>query len=111
MTAPLTLSSRNFDLSASATSGKKLADYINEAETDFLNARPPRTWPRTGEFAGGILAYFEIDWQTLPGQSCQGDVRCKRPPAGTGFDWEEWVVRKPSSDRCQALYSPRCAHR
>jgi hypothetical protein len=69
---------------------------------DFLWARPPRTWPKAKEFAGGILAFFEIDWATSPGHPCQGAVRQKRPPASTGFDWAKWVVRKPGSDRSEA---------
>lgn len=69
---------------------------------DFLGASPPRTWPKAKEYAGGILAYFEIDWATSPDRRCQGAVRPKRPPEGTGFDWARWVVRKPDSDRSEA---------
>lgn len=69
---------------------------------DFLWASPPRTWPKAKEFAGGILAYFEIDWATSPGRPCQGAVRHRRPQQGTGFDWAKWVVRKPDSDRSEA---------
>jgi hypothetical protein len=69
---------------------------------DFLWARPPRTWPKAKEFAGGILAFFEIDWAAAPNRPCQGAVRAKRPQESTGFDWAKWVVRKPDSDRSEA---------
>jgi hypothetical protein len=69
---------------------------------DFLGARPPRTWPRAREWAGGILAFFEIDWETSPGRGCRGTVRRKRPENSTGFKWAEWVVRQPDSDRSEA---------
>jgi hypothetical protein len=58
---------------------------------DFLGARPPRTWPKEREWAGGILAYFEIDWETSPGHGCRGIVRQKRPEQGTRFKWAEWA--------------------
>lgn len=61
---------------------------------DFLGARPPRTWPKEREWAGGILAYFEIDWEALPGHGCRGIVRHKRPEEGTGFPWAEWGAGK-----------------
>ena len=58
---------------------------------DFLGAQPPRTWPKEREWAGGILAYFEIDWEALPGHDCRGIVRQKRPEEGTRFKWAEWA--------------------
>ena len=58
---------------------------------DFLGARPPSTWPQEGEWAGGILAYFEIDWQILRDHGCCGSVCSKRPEEGTRFNWGEWV--------------------
>jgi hypothetical protein len=69
---------------------------------DFLFSRPPRTWPKAKEYAGGILAYFEVDWSASPGRPCQGTVRQKRPKEGTGFDWANWVERKPDSDHSDA---------
>ncbi len=57
---------------------------------DFLGTRPPRTWPKEREWAGGILAYFEIDWETWPGRGCRGVIRHKRPEEGTRFKWAEW---------------------
>ena len=59
---------------------------------DFLGTEPPRTWPSEREWAGGILAYFEIDWETLPGHGCRGIVRHTRPKEGTKFNWAEWVA-------------------
>lgn len=59
---------------------------------DFLGTRPPRTWPKEREWAGGILAYFEIDWETSAGDGCRGIVRHKRPEEGTGFKWAEWAA-------------------
>ena len=69
---------------------------------DFLRARPPRTWPEAREWAGGILAYFEIDWETSPSHGCRSIVRLKRPHESTRFNWAEWVVRRPGSDESEA---------
>lgn len=69
---------------------------------DFLWSKPPRTWPKAKEWAGGILAFFEVDWATQPGRACQLAVHFKRPQESTGFDWAQWVVRKPGSDRSEA---------
>lgn len=69
---------------------------------DFFGARRPRTWPKAREWAGGILAYFEIDWETPLGHVCRGIVRHKRPEKSTGFEWDEWVVRAPGSDESKA---------
>ncbi len=59
---------------------------------DFLGERPPLSWPQKREWAGGILAYFEIDWESLPGHDCRGTIRHKRPKESTGFDWAGWVA-------------------
>jgi hypothetical protein len=69
---------------------------------DFLGELPPRTWPQTSEWAGGILAYFEVDWKTSPEHGCRGTVRQMRPVDGTGFDWSRWVVRTPGIDEATA---------
>ena len=61
---------------------------------DFLGTFPPRTWPKEYEWAGGILAYFEIDWEISPEGGCRGIVRNKRPEESTGFKWDEWVAKK-----------------
>lgn len=69
---------------------------------DFLRANPPPTWPAVREWAGGILAYYEIDWESSPERGCRGIVRQKRPPTDTHFEWSQWVVRTPGADRSQA---------
>lgn len=69
---------------------------------DFFGAKAPRTWPKDREFAGGILAYMEIDWETSPEGRCQGVVRQKRPQAGTAFNWARWVVRGLLPDQSKA---------
>jgi hypothetical protein len=69
---------------------------------DFLKAKPPQTWPTPGEWAGGILAYFEIDWEVSPELGCRGIVRHKRPPESTRFEWAKWVVHTPDSDESRA---------
>ncbi|MEZ6035776.1 MAG: hypothetical protein R3C17_21975 [Planctomycetaceae bacterium] len=57
---------------------------------DFLGSRPPSSWPKEREWAGGILAYCEIDWDKLSGEPCHGTVRFMTPPASTGFEWQKW---------------------
>lgn len=57
---------------------------------DFLGAYPPAAWPREPEWAGGILAYCEIDWQKRAGKGSRGSVRFMKPPRNTGVDWEAW---------------------
>ncbi len=66
---------------------------------DFLGARPPRTWPQEREWAGGILAYIEIDWETIPGQPCHAIMRHKRPEESTGFQWIRWTENPGSPAR------------
>ena len=57
---------------------------------DFLGASVPKAWPKKPEYAGGILAYFELNWQ----RSVQGGLKFKiehlKPPSDTGFDWAGW---------------------
>jgi hypothetical protein len=59
---------------------------------DFLGARPLLTWPRHREWAGGILAYLEIDWESSPSHGGRGTIRHKRPKESTGFNWAGWVA-------------------
>ena len=66
---------------------------------DFLNSRPPRSWPRQREWAGGILAYWEVDWSRQPGGPCRGTVQIKRPPESTGFDWQQWAEKDNATAR------------
>jgi len=60
---------------------------------DFFGARPPRTWPREREWAGGILAYFQIDWEVSDTGGLRGSVCHQRPGQSTGFDWADWAQR------------------
>jgi len=69
---------------------------------DFLGSSPPRTWPAKREWAGGILAYFEIDWQVSADGESRGLVRPKRPEESTRFDWAQWVERTPGVDQSAA---------
>jgi len=64
---------------------------------DFLGSWPPLSWPKEREWAGGILAYFEIDWETNLVQECRGTIRSSRPRDGTGFDWAAWIEGTPGS--------------
>jgi hypothetical protein len=60
---------------------------------DFMGAKLPEGWPKTPEFAGGILAYFELHWdrQAEPGQEIS--LQELMPKRDTGFDWEQWAPR------------------
>ena len=60
---------------------------------DFMDAKVPESWPKAAEFAGGILAYFEVQWdlRAQPGQEIR--VQQLVPKRGTGFDWEQWASR------------------
>jgi|GEM_PF-1249205 len=70
---------------------------------DFLGYRPPPSWPRTPEYAGGILAYFEMDWE-MAGGSLRAAVRHLKPTAATGFDWAAWVRPAPGGDASTASF-------
>lgn len=67
---------------------------------DFLGSRPPKTWPKNPEWAGGILAYCEVDWEKVPGEPCRGLVRHKKPSESTGFDWAAWSGSEPVARAC-----------
>ena len=60
---------------------------------DFMEAKVPGSWPKALEFAGGILAYFEVQWdlRAQPGQEIS--VQQLVPKRSTGFDWEQWAPR------------------
>jgi len=60
---------------------------------DFMGAKPPPNWPLAPEFAGGILAYFEVEWSPKPDGGWAVQLRQARPKQATGFDWEGWVAR------------------
>ncbi len=58
---------------------------------DFMGAPAPKTWPKTLEWNGGILAYFEFDWKIDANGECQLHMEQRTPPSDTGFDWAAWV--------------------
>jgi hypothetical protein len=57
---------------------------------DIIEANMPRTWPSEGEYNGGILAYFEIQWSRAREDSLEYYARQLTPKSATGFDWEQW---------------------
>ncbi|HBN76019.1 MAG TPA: hypothetical protein DD473_09405 [Planctomycetaceae bacterium] len=63
---------------------------------DFLNTRPPESWPRGGEWSGGILAYSEVTWDKKPNEPSHGTVQFLTPPTGSGFNWIEWSLDETS---------------
>ncbi len=65
---------------------------------DFLGSPTPRGWPVQREWAGGILAYFEVDWEMTPDRQCRVVARQTRPTANTKFDWKSWVQHPPGAD-------------
>ena len=79
---------------------KKLGVWLIYA--DFLGRMVPTGWPKTPEFAGGILAYFDIDWELKPNHPCKIEIHQRTPPPrGTGFDWSRWAVHPPSHDSAE----------
>lgn len=69
-------------------SGGKIKLWLIYA--DFLGSRAPEGWPKEPEWAGGILAYCEIEWQLADNKSLLGQIQHRRPTARTSFDWETW---------------------
>lgn len=59
---------------------------------DFMAAKLPDAWPKTPEYAGGILACFELKWDMKAPRGNEITVRQIVPPQATGFDWERWVT-------------------
>lgn len=57
---------------------------------DFMGSRIPDDWPKTKEFEGGILAFFELKWQMKPSGEYDVNIQQAVPKRSTGFDWEEW---------------------
>lgn len=57
---------------------------------DFLDADPSKSWPREKEFAGGILAYFELTCETMVKDDLSVAVKQLIPRYATGFDWRKW---------------------
>ncbi len=60
---------------------------------DFMEAKPPATWPKTPEFAGGILACFDLRIDLRAASGSEISLQQITPPSGTGFDWESWTPR------------------
>jgi hypothetical protein len=60
---------------------------------DFMGAKLPMDWPKAPEFAGGILAYFEMIWELKTDGRCEIRIQHMTPKQGTGFDWERWANR------------------
>ncbi len=70
---------------------------------DFMGAPFPATWPRNREWAGGILAYFDVDWEIDAGGEYQVKMQQKTPPHETGFDWEAWSGPPGGDERQRAV--------
>jgi hypothetical protein len=68
---------------------------------DFMGAKLPEAWPKALEFAGGILAYFEVQWDLKAGHGREINLRQLVPKRSTGFDWERWAPRT------RAVHDPR----
>jgi len=64
---------------------------------DFLGAPPPTGWPKEPEYAGGILAFFQLRW--AKGAAGPPEIRIEQtaPRRATGFDWERWTRRTLSA--------------
>ena len=58
---------------------------------DFMGAPPPKTWPEEMEWKGGVLAYFDIEWNLHADGECELSMKQGTPPSGTGFDWATWI--------------------
>jgi hypothetical protein len=60
---------------------------------DFMGAKLPEGWLTDPEWAGGILAYFEVRWTLGTDGGCDVSVRQLAPARSTGFAWERWAAR------------------
>ena len=60
---------------------------------DFMGAKRPESWPKAPEFAGGILAYFEAEWDLKAKPGHQIALQQMVPKRSTGFEWERWASR------------------
>ncbi len=60
---------------------------------DFMGARLPDTWPKSPEWAGGILAYFEMRWNLDAEPGRRISLQQQSPNRGAGYDWERWATR------------------
>lgn len=61
---------------------------------DFLGAKPPKDWPKTPKYSGGILACFQADWMR------GGVIKFSQmtPPRATGFNWRWWAEQARQFD-------------
>ncbi|MDP7015244.1 MAG: hypothetical protein QGG36_05570 [Pirellulaceae bacterium] len=66
---------------------------------DFLDASLPKNWPSEGEYAGGVLAYFEISWRRSSNGGREFEIESLIPPSSTGFDWADWSTRSPPLEK------------
>ena len=73
---------------------------------DFLGARTPRNWPSIGEWAGGILAYFEVTWRRSANGNIEFGIEHLVPPTDTGFDWRSWSAAPSARQRRLELIDP-----
>jgi hypothetical protein len=73
---------------------------------DFLDASMPRNWPSKGEWAGGILAYFEVFWQRNANGQFEFDIEHLVPPTDTGFDWASWSTGSSALEKNLELIYP-----
>ena len=64
---------------------------------DFLGVPPPPNWPKEPEYAGGILAFFEVRWAKSVAGRPEIRVEQVAPRRATGYDWERWTLRTLAS--------------
>jgi hypothetical protein len=58
---------------------------------DFMGAKVPDVWPKEPEFAGGILGYFELQWDLVAANGPGFTLHQLAPKRSTGFDWATWT--------------------
>lgn len=88
-----------FDESAPPAQGRLKVWLIY---ADLLGHPVPKRWPKEPEFNGGILTFFQIDWQVRAGQATVATCTNVIPDAPTGFDWKSWVGREKQTDAPKA---------
>ena len=78
---------------------------------DFMGAKLPQGWPKEPEYAGGILACFEVRWDWKAESGLELSLRQLAPPSSTGFAWERWAsrTRAASGPKSTAKLSDRPA--
>ncbi len=63
---------------------------------DFLETSVSSRWPREPEHAGGILAWFSVDWENN-NDHIRLAVSHSAPESATGFDWENWIEEQQAT--------------